>query len=289
MALAYILSLIIASTSLLGLLFGKRVEGFVSRYSAPVIGVSVGILSVTVFHLGFEAFEESELVWYTLAALLFGFAFAELLHRFSHETHCHHGHEEHAHEENPGEAHACAEPVLHHHGLGESLAHDVHAHGSEGKSSANRVLAKVVAGDSVHNLVDGFTLAAVAAAYPFAAIPLAFSMFLHESIQEVAEFLVLKEAGVSRRKAVFYNVLSGLSIVLGVFLGFSLSFVQEIVPYLAGFSAGILLHFMLYDGLSILFRPTGKAAVFFKNCAYMLVGCGIGYLLLEAFSTHMHH
>ncbi len=270
MTYVYVLSLIIASTALVGLLFGRRVEGFLAKYSSPVLGVSVGILSITVFHLGYEAIEESALFWHAGLAILAGFVFADMLHRFSHETHCHHGHDEHEH-----------------HDEGQLARRDL-VGGPVQNQDSSGVLRKVVVGDSIHNLIDGFTLAAVSVSLPLATLPLAFSMFLHESIQEVAEFLVLKEAGIPKKKIILYNLLSGLSIVLGVFLGLSLSFVHELVPYLAGFSAGILAHFMTYDGVNIVFKPAkGKSvAIHAFSALYVLGGIALGFALLEMFSTH---
>ena len=69
----------------------------------------------------------------------------------------------------------------------------------------------ILVGDAVHNFIDG----AVIAAATFVSVPLgvttAVAVATHEIPQEVGDFAILLGAGYSRLRALWLNVLSGVS------------------------------------------------------------------------------
>ena len=76
----------------------------------------------------------------------------------------------------------------------------------------------ILIGDGFHNFIDG----AVIAAATYISVPLgittALAVAAHEIPQEVGDFAILLGAGYSRVKALWLNVLSGVSAVAGVLL-----------------------------------------------------------------------
>jgi len=94
-------------------------------------------------------------------------------------------------------------------------------------------------GGSVHNAMDGVT---IAAAY-IASIPLGvvttIAISMHEIPREFGDFSVLVHCGMKPRKALYYNFISATTAVLGAVLGFVfLSKIQAWVPYVVSAAAG---------------------------------------------------
>lgn len=106
----------------------------------------------------------------------------------------------------------------------------------------------ILIGDSIHNLVDGVAIATAFAG----SVPLGFAtsvaVIAHEVPQEVGDFAILLESGYSRFRALWYNVLSSLTALLGAVLNyFLLPFVQSLVPYLLSVSAASFIYIALAD------------------------------------------
>lgn len=103
-------------------------------------------------------------------------------------------------------------------------------------------------GDAVHNFGDGIILGAAFLIDPAVGVAIAFGLALHEIPQEIVEFGVLIRAGYTRVKAVFYNLLSASSIVLGTIA--TLLFAEYItgsIWIITGLAAGSLLYLATAD------------------------------------------
>ena len=86
-----------------------------------------------------------------------------------------------------------------------------HAHEHHRQHSSG---ALVMIGDGFHNFIDGVLIAAAFLTDVHLGIVTAFAIMAHEIPQEVGNFAVLLHAGFSRRKALVWNILSGLTAVL---------------------------------------------------------------------------
>lgn len=94
-------------------------------------------------------------------------------------------------------------------------------------------------GDGIHNFVDGLVIAGSYAVSVTVGITATISIIFHEIPQEIADFGVLLYSGLSKAKAVMFNLLSALTSVLGALLGFFLigsvqGFTEFIIPFAAG-------------------------------------------------------
>lgn len=78
----------------------------------------------------------------------------------------------------------------------------------------------VIIGDAFHNFIDGAIIAAAVLTSVPLGINTAIAIAAHEIPQEVGDFIVLINAGLSRTRALFYNALSGLAAVVGGVLGY---------------------------------------------------------------------
>lgn len=98
-----------------------------------------------------------------------------------------------------------------HHGETESEHEHKHSH-----LDAHRMLVS----DSIHNAGDGILLAATYAVSPVVGFAATLSVFLHEMVQEIAEFFVLRDAGYSVNRALVLNFATSATILIGAIGGF---------------------------------------------------------------------
>lgn len=159
------------------------------------------------------------------------------------------------------------------------LHHHEHKHHTEIESS----VPLVIVGDTIHNFVDGVTIAAAFLISPSLGFLVAFSTFLHEVPHEIGDFGILLSAGWSKMKVLLANFLSALATFFGA--GFALMFSGNLTlnASLLAISAGLFLYLGASDFLP---EPgddpkkTGKMkiAAFFCGVVIMLA---MGYLLPE--------
>ena len=91
----------------------------------------------------------------------------------------------------------------------------------------------ILVGDGLHNFVDGVLIAAAFMANYEVGIFTAIAIIAHEIPQEIGDFMVLLNAGFSKSRALLYNLLCGLSAVLGGVLAyFFLEKAHAMMPYL---------------------------------------------------------
>ena len=124
------------------------------------------------------------------------------------------------------------EKLVHYHHT-KKCEHDV-AH-----SHAYHLAPVNIAGDAVHNFIDGLVIAGAYAVNVSVGLAATISIIFHEIPQEIADFGVLLYSGLSRKKALLFNFLSALTAVLGVVVGIVLidrlhGFTEIILPFAAG-------------------------------------------------------
>ena len=97
-------------------------------------------------------------------------------------------------------------------------------------------------GDFVHNFIDGMIISASFLNGVTVGIVSSIAVAFHELPQEMGDYGILVYAGFERRKAVLYNFLAALSIVIGGLFGsFFISLVNELSSWMVAFSAGAFL------------------------------------------------
>ena len=94
-------------------------------------------------------------------------------------------------------------------------------------------------GDGVHNFVDGLAIAVSFVADIQLGIVATLAVISHEIPQELGDFGVLVYGGLSKTKALLYNLLSALTAILGALIGYFVSSYAEnfavlLVPLAAG-------------------------------------------------------
>lgn len=208
---AVIASLVVMFVSLSGILFSSRVLGsWMQRNLTYLATFSGGVFLLVVYHLLGETLHESSSLALAAGAVLFGAALTQAFHHILPQTHHHH-----------------------------SVRHD-HAHTHiDGR--------RVLISDAFHNIGDGVLLVAAFAVDWYIGIAAAIGIILHELVQEVSEFFVLKESGYSSSRALLLNLVSASTILIGVAIAAFLSSAEHIAVLFAGIAAGGFLTVLLQD------------------------------------------
>jgi len=130
----------------------------------------------------------------------------------------------------------------------------------------------ILIGDGFHNFIDG----AVIAAATYISVPLgvttALAVAAHEIPQEVGDFAILLGAGYSRVKALWLNILSGLSAVGGVLVaGLMVDRMPRLLPFFLPVAAASFLYVAMSDLIPSLHRgPFERGA--FRQVLLVLAG-----------------
>lgn len=213
-----------------------------------LIGLSAGALfGDAILHLLPEAVEASGFSAAISLYVLLGVIVFFVLEKFVHWHHCH--------------------------GMPVSETHKGHEH-------PKHIAVMNLVGDALHNLLDGFIIAASYLVSIPLGIATTLAVILHEVPQEIADFGILLYSGLSKKKALFYNFLSSVTAVVGAIIGLIIgsssdSFVKIMVPFSAG-------AFLYIAGSNLI--PELQKEVSLKQSAFhvlaMLVGIGIMVALL---------
>jgi zinc and cadmium transporter len=117
------------------------------------------------------------------------------------------------------------------------------------QSEGRRLASLSIGGDALHNLTDGALIALAFAASPQLGLVTTLAVLAHELPQELGDYAILLESGLTPRKALLANLASASTIFLGAGTGLLLGqtiapFVDLLSPLVAGsflYLAGFIL------------------------------------------------
>jgi zinc and cadmium transporter len=257
MTLAYILMATLAGGLLSVAIAAALTQALLGRLVKHLVSLSAGVLLGTaLLHVMPEAFESQASAHELFLCLLGGLLFFFLLEKVELYRHSHH------HE---GDGH-------HHH------------HHFDAEQAGRGGLA-VLLGDSIHNFCDGVLIAAAFLADPALGWVTAGAVVLHEIPQEVGDYLVLLNAGFTRKRALTYNALSGLASVVGGVLGYWLMKPFEpLLPYLMVVASSSFIYVAVADLI-----PQMQRRLPMRETLQQLtwISLGLGLTVLAAFG-HSH-
>ncbi len=204
-------ALAIMLVSLSGVIFASKALSQWMRSNLTYLATfSAGVFVIVIYHLLEETLHESGSFALAAGAVLFGAALMEALHHLLPAEHHHHN-VEHTHAHTP----------------------------VDGR--------RVLLSDALHNVGDGVLLVAAFATGWAIGLTAAVGILIHELVQEISEFFVLKEAGYSNGEALGRNLLSSSTILIGVGIATYLSSANEIAVLFGGLAAGGFIAVLLRD------------------------------------------
>lgn len=237
-----LLSIIIAcflimSISLVGVMFtGARLDSWIKNRMNYLVSFAAGVFIIVSIDLIFEAFEFAENKITVFVSIIFGFLVFHLFENLYPETHCHHG------------DNVCK---------------------VERSKAGSR---KILYGDALHNMADGILLASVFVADVRLGFIAGFGILVHEFVQELSEFFVLKKSGYTTRRALELNFLSSSTILIGAVGGFYLSSFEYLVGPLVGLSAGAFIYILLVDLIPDSIKHSHKEKKYLEYLILVILG-----------------
>jgi len=142
----------------------------------------------------------------------------------------------------------------------EQLFLRLHASSDGAAGRRHARVALVAAGDGLHNFVDGVLIAAAFLTDPVLGWTAALGVLAHELPQELADFIVLLDAGLSRGRALLVNAASGAATVVGGVAGYLLlEPLEAAVPVVIAVAAASFIYLAL-AGLVPAMQAKGERA-----------------------------
>ncbi len=136
-------------------------------------------------------------------------------------------------------------------------------------------VAMILLGDGMHNFVDGILLAAAFLTDWKLGWTAAIAITAHEIPQEISDFMVLLNGGLSKKRALYLNALSGAAMTLGGVIGWlSLSHAHNAIPYVLTFTASSFVYIAVADLLPELLHDR-KPRDMFLQLALMTLGLSV--------------
>lgn len=157
--------------------------------------------------------------------------------------------------------------------------HDHTGHGPEG-TVTKAVVPLITLGDGLHNFIDGALIAAATLASPQLGLVTAVAVFLHEIPQEVGDFSVLIFGGLSKVRAILFNLLSAATAYLGAFATLILSAgTTSFTTPLVALTAGAFLFIALGELLpELIHKERGGARTVVLTATFILAMFFMRYL-----------
>ena len=224
------------------LMLGKKIKIIIPFLVSLAVG---GMLGGAFFHIIPESFEKignKTFTWITLGIIIF-FILEKLL--WHHHSHC---------------------------------AEKHHAKDMQKCIKIRPVGWIIIIGDGIHNLTDGFVIAAAYLVDFKLGIITTMAVILHEIPQELGDFGILIQSGFTIKKAFIWNFISSLAALLGgliiIILGFT-SHIETLSVILVSIAAGGFIYIATADLIPHLHEETS-----IKNSLIQLLGITIGLLAL---------
>ncbi len=245
-------------TSLIGAIFVWKGFGKLVQHNTHyLITLASGIFTVLVFSLLKETWHLSDSILITVSSVLAGVLLIELIIKFI--------------------------PTAHHH-------HSVPA--KCGHSHSNIDARRMMWSDFFHNAGDGILLVTSYTVDIYIGIIATLGIFLHEAVQEISEFFVLKEAGYTTKKALLWNFISSGGILLGVILAFSVSSIDWLSAPLMGLAGGGFIYALSKDLIPHTVHHAQRTNTILKHIFIFIFGIllmlAINNIIPHSHENHSH-
>lgn len=165
----------------------------------------------------------------------------------------------------------------------ERLLHTEDASGKTGRGGQ-----AILFGDAFHNFTDGLLIASAFMANNTLGWLTALAIMAHEIPQELGDFFILLHSGYTKARAIVYNMISGLTSIIGGILGF---FVLDRIEWLMPYAFAVAASSFIYIALSDLFPELSKKSrqYFWVQLLFILIGVGLAVLATGGLEGGHHH
>jgi len=243
-------SVLIMLASLAGIIFVNRRLGHWTESNIQyLVAFAAGVFLIVSYDLIFEALEFGAGITLVSISVIVGFLAFFAFERFYPEAHCHH--------------------------------EDSKCLTERSKSGANKVLI----GDALHNVADGILLAPIFVIDIRLGFVAAVGIFVHEFVQEISEFFVLKSAGYKTKEALKLNFWVSTTILIGAVGGYYLSSFELLIGPLVGLTSGAFIYILVVDLIPESIKNSHREKEYLNYAAWAL----LGVLLILAIVRRYNH
>ncbi|MFA6250607.1 MAG: ZIP family metal transporter [Candidatus Shapirobacteria bacterium] len=156
-----------------------------------------------------------------------------------------------------------------------------HCHNVDCDDSRSHLAALNLAGDLVHNFIDGLLIAASFQVSLPLGITTSLAIMAHEIPQEIGDFGIMVHSGLPPSKALRLNFLVSLSSVFGTLLFFILGkSITGLSDFLIPVTAGGFIYLASSDLIPELHRHTPRLSDSARQLAFIFIGLAFMYLLV---------
>ena len=162
----------------------------------------------------------------------------------------------------------------------EKIIHWRHCHLPTSKDHPHPLAYMNLVGDGLHNFLDGIIIAGAYFISPTAGMATTLAVIFHEIPQEIGDFSVLIYAGMTRSKALAFNLLSALVAVLGAGVAiWFYSFTENFTTYITAFAVGGFIYIAVGDLLPEL-KKDARLSESLQQIFGIVLGVAVTALLL---------
>ncbi len=134
----------------------------------------------------------------------------------------------------------------------------------------------IVAGDTLHNALDGVAIASAFLISIPTGIVTTIAVAAHEIPQEIADFGLLLSKGVRRSRVLLLNIVSALATTVAAVMTYALGSDDKLpVGLLLGLSAGFLLYIALSDIIPTIHARTDASRLLHLQTLVLVIGVGV--------------
>ncbi len=245
--LAYILisAFVVMTASLSGAIFIiYRKDNWITKNSHYLVTFSAGVFSVVSYGLLTESYDRGGTPFLIFVSLVSGAIILEMLGYLFISKH-------------------------HHHSVTHSHTHTLH--------DAHRVML----GASFHDSLHGLFLPPAFALSIKLGIATTIALFIHEAVQGMSKFFILKEAGYSTVRALTLNFIVSATIFIGIVVGLLIEGITAFVPYFLALVAGAFIFVVVRDLLPSTLRNIRNE----KNASKHIISGLLGGLIVFIVGT----
>lgn len=137
-----------------------------------------------------------------------------------------------------------------------------HHHHEGDNEGNNKAVANplIIAGDTIHNAMDGVAIAAAFLLDPATGVITTIAVAAHEIPQEIGDFGLLLANGMKRSKVLLVNVMSALATTVFAVITYALGDADKLpIGFLLGLSAGFLLYIAASDVIPSIHQHSTKS------------------------------
>jgi zinc and cadmium transporter len=144
----------------------------------------------------------------------------------------------------------------------------------------------ILVGDGLHNFTDGVLIAAAFLADFKLGVITTLAITAHEIPQEIGDFIVLLNAGLSKARAYTYNLICSLMAVLGGLVGYyALGSGMHLIPYVLVLASSGFIYIAVSDLMPQMQR---RATLRESVPQFVLIALGVGIVLILTHRFHIH-